>query len=388
MGFNLGLAAAAYQGVKAEQRRIADDEFRKAQRDYELASQEEHASRRGYRDNAAALGDAKVKAATGLLPGETANAQKRQGLEAATIDGQVRDQQYSESQRGTREQTATLKGQAGLMSAETDVEDAEDVRKWSPQKRKLNAQKINVAIAEGALEFDAVKSKVLGKTYAAATTGKVDEDGIIARLNSIADTSLFPALNGREVADIEIKGDVMEARDGRGQVITTFSLQEMKAAHDSMNQGETVTLADGTNMYRKNKDGTVTKLTDNKKSFNPNSGAVGRAGGSGAVLDRFAAALMDEAKAAGKPLSQAEAMRQASAALKVNPRGWAFKLLQNDFEYTSEKDPEKKRAMEDEAVGAMSRLGGGQTASAAEEPGLSAVSPATGAKIKGFIGLK
>lgn len=389
MGFNLGLAAAAYQGVKAEERRLRDDAFTKAQQDYNTARMDEYASRRDQRDNAASLADEEVTAQRGLLDKRTAatSAQLEGELQAAplqararvgALNAQLADQGFAESQRGTREQTARLTNDAGLTSAQVGYDDAQDYAKWSPERRKIHAQELEDKFANGILNRNETRDKVLGTIYGSGQAGKTAEHDIVGRLNSISETSLFPELKGKTVAHVKVNGDNMDVLDAGGGTIASYPLATMKASYEKHNPGKVITMADGANAYKQNADGTFTKLTDNKKSFNPNSGGlVGRAGGASALQDRIAKSLMDEAATGGKPITQAEAYRRAAQTQKVNPAAWAQRALQNDLSYTMETDPTKRRQMEDEALGTAQRMAGTASGSRPSSPGLRDASPKT-----------
>ena len=393
MGFNLGLAAAAYQGGKAEQRRLRQDEYNQAQQDYEVARMAEQQSRRAQRDNAAGLEGERVTASRGLLGKQTQATEAQLDSDLTTIplraqanvgglNAQISNQEHSERTREAREKTADINTATGLVNAQTAQDDANDTRLWGPVKRKENALKIEAAIAQMPIKRAEFQDGVLAGLYKLSTDGKADKGQVLANVNAIAESSLFPELNGKVAADIKLDAGNMRIVDTKGKVIAVIPVDRMKAAHAKSAEGKIMSVADGTNLYRIAPDGSgATALTNNTKTFNPN-GRGGAGGGGGAVVDRWATALQEDAKAKGKTLSRADALRQANLEIKADPAKAAQKMLAPNFEYQMEQDPEKRQSMENEALGAVLRMSAGAKGAA---PGLSTVSPKSQAIIDQFL---
>jgi hypothetical protein len=417
MGFNLGLAAAAYQGAKAEERRMRDDAFTQAQHDYAVANMDEQKSRRTYRDNAAALSDAKVQQESGLLgkQGQVANATldgqiqnipKQADVAGLQLDGQltnvplqtqattgtlnsqIADQGLAESLRPKKAEAATLTADTAVKTAQTANDDATDVRTWSPIKRQQNADKIDFEIANRPEVQSQYQDKVLAGIYAADQTGKVDEHAIVDRLNAVADSKLFPELHGKQVQHVAVVGDQMVLRDATGNDITSFPVARMKAAHDRLNPGSVLTMGDGVNAYKKNPDGSLTKLTDNKKTVATGAGLGGAARSS--KEERLAAQIQAEyaadPKNGGKKLSTADALAQ----IRSDPVKWAMQLDKADERLKYEKDPAKRAAIQNEnrrSVGAPPIGGANTVANPVAPSGLDSVSPQSQAKINAVLGL-
>ena len=159
--------------------------------------------------------------------------------------------------------------------------------------------------------------------------------------------------------------------------------QRMRAAYEKKNPGKVMSVGDGTNLYSVPASGkSAVKLTDNAKSFNPNTGlgSSGR-GGKRTEKQEFALALQKEAEAQGKPINDAEAMRRAARELKNNPAGVATRILGNNILYATESDPDKRRTMEDQALGMAMRMARESAGGQADSPGLGSLPPATASKI-------
>lgn len=400
MGFNLGLAAAAYQGVKAEQRRLRDDEFTKAQNDYALARLEEHASRRKYRDNEAAGADEAVTAQRGLLPQKTKVEELRLDAQEqsiplqteATVGGlqsTIKDQKFSEGQRNVREETAAMQGQTGLVAAQNAKDDADDVRAWGPVRRLENSLKIEHAIAQQPQRREEFQDDILAGIFEAGDGKGMEEKAIIHRINGTTGSRLFPELYGKTVGDIKLSEGNAELYDDKGKLLMSVPQQRMKAAYEKKNPGKVQTVADGTNLYSVSANGkAATPLTNNKKSFNPNAGLSGAGGRAAAAtqLEKFAADLVAEAKAKGKTLSMADAKRNALAEMKADPAKLAGRILQANILFQTETDPDKQAAMRAQALETAMGLSAA-AAGRAEAPasGLSAASPKTQALVGEFL---
>lgn len=414
MGFNLGLAAAAYQGVKAEERRLRNDAFTQAQNDYAVANMDEQRSRRQYRDNAAALEDAKVQQAAGLLDkqgqvqdatldGQIQNIPKQAAVQGATLDGQlvnaplqaqattgalksqIADQGFAEDTRAKRQEIARIGLETGVLNAQTANEDAQDVRNWSPVKRQQNADKINFEIANRPEVQSQYQDKVLAGVFGADQTGKVDEHAIVDRLNAVADSKLFPELHGKRIQHAAVEGDQFVLRDATGNQVASFPVARMKAAYDRNNPGSIMTMADGVNAYKKNPDGSLSKLTDNKKTVATGAGLGSAARSS--KEERLAAQIKAEFEAdpanKGKKMSTEEALSR----IRADPVKWAMQLDKADERLKYEKDPAKRLAIQNENRRAVGAAPIGGAAPAAATPGLSGVSPQSQAKINEVLGL-
>lgn len=384
MGFSLGLAASAYQGAKAEQRRMRDDDFVKAQHDYAMAQMDEQQGRRGYRDNAAALADAEVQSKQALMPQEAQ-------LRRAQLESAGRDQAHSESTRADREAT-------GLLDAKNKRTTAENIHAWDEQSHIDNAAKIDEAIAGNDIRRHEMRTKVFASLYQFGREGKGTERDIVARFNSLTRSQLIPELHGKTIASAKKEKGGVVLRDSGGNVIHTIADGQMEAAYakqrlEEANKNKVIKLSDGQQAYRTDSSGNLVPVAENVKTFNPNTGrggggkaAGGGKGGGGNVIDRMAAALKAEAKANGKEMNDAEAYRTASASLKANPGQWAMRDLQNNYSYQGA-DPAEKKRMEAASLESARGLAGHPAAKGAPSPELGAASAQSQGKVRSLLGL-
>lgn len=380
MGFNLGMAAAAYQGAMAEQRRLRDDEFTKAQHAYAVANMDEVQGRRGYRDNAAALADAEVSSARTLLP-------KRSAVAAGALDAQAADQELVGELRPTLTDTAKIKADTGLVQAKTAQSEADNVHAWDDARRESNGQRIDAMILEDESKAHDMRQNVYASLYQSGAQEKMPEHDLVARFNSVARSKLlFPELHGKTAAAIKrvkgADGDDLALYDADGAVLMKMPVAQLKAAHDkaSINTKSIIKLSDGQNAYRTNPDGTITPLTSNKKTLAPRAGLAAGAGvPRSSAQERLVASMQAEAKAAGQSLSTADAL----AKMKADPQKWAVQLDKADERLKFESDPAKRLEIQNEnrrAVGAPQLGPAGTT-----NPGLSTLSPASQAAINAAL---
>ncbi|MEJ7745343.1 MAG: hypothetical protein WKF61_01020 [Luteimonas sp.] len=375
MGFDLGMAAVAYQGAKAEQRRTRDDDFRKAQNDYAVANMDEQQGRRGYRDNAAQLADAEVASRTELLPQET-SARK------AALDAESRDRQFAEDTRGDREETTRL----GLKTAKAKAKEA---HAWSEEEHAANGQKIDEAIIGNEEKAHQLRQGVLASLYQFGAKGGGQERDIVGRLNAVTRSKLFPDLHGKTIGSAKKVGGNMELRDPAGELIQSIPFQQMKAAYEGRGTPakNVVKLSDGQEAYSM-VDGKMVPIASNRKDFNPNSGggrgsgSGGRGRGSGGAAggskeERIMAAMIAEAKGRGVELGPTEAYRM----LQSNPSKAYAQALRADPRLQYESNQEKRSEIE---AGHRNSLG---ITPPPQKPGLSAPAAKSNTTVNKFLGL-
>lgn len=381
MGFDLGLAASAYQGAMAERRRINEDAFIEAQRDYQRANMDEQTSRRGYRDNAAGLADDQVQASRSILPHQTENT--RRGLDLAGSELDRRQEQLPVTQATANDadeiarqdvagrlERAPLANQAALSSAKSNVLKADDVHAWDEARHTSNAGRIDEEIAGDELKAQSMRDKVYASIYASGSSGNIPEKDIVARFNSVARAkTLFPDLSGKTVSAIKRVGDNMELHDADGKVIKQVPIAQMKAAYDAQSgKGDVVKVANGENLYSV-RGGKVQALTDNKKTYAPQGGDA---------MSRHIDALMKE----DSDLSYADALRKVK---ETDPTKLANQLMAHDFRIQTAATPEERQKYINEN---RATVGLGPLVPGGGKPGLDAVDDATRAKINKAISLK
>jgi hypothetical protein len=375
MGFDLGMAALAYKGAQEEAKRLRDEEFLQAQRDYLRANWEADASLRDQRTANARktlnLQGLQTDGAIELQPGETELALTRQRTAQSAADNAATIQPVLN-------QTASEQADTGLVNAKTAGVKATTGRMAADAEHEGMAQKIEAAVAAGQADADAIRDNMFGHLYGEHPDG--DFSSSVRRLQFAADKMplTFPELAGKQIGSAKGETDadgnkMLVIRDKSGKVLMRQPASAMATAYNRM--GKVMTLSDGQNLYQVN-GGRATPLTSNKKTVGAGSrGGVGGKG-LGGVQGDLVRMLQEDAKARGKPVpSVDEALRMIHA----NPEAMATRLSANDWRLPAAKtDEERMRYInQNRAAVGLPPLA---------SPGLSGLDPKTQSIIKSVIG--
>lgn len=374
MGFDLGLAAQAYRGVQDEQKRLRDEQFLQANRDYQLANMNAEASLRDQRVANARktldLQGLQTDSSIGLQPGEARLARTRQGTEQIAAEG-------AQTIQPTLNATAKQKAETGLVDAGTARVRSETDRKGAIAEHEDKARLIEHAVATGQADTEAIRDSMFGHLYGEHPDG--DFSGSVKRLQFAADKMplTFSELAGQTIGSAKSETDangnkMLVVRNKKGQVLMSRSAAQMASAYAG--QGKTQVLKDGDSLVQIN-GGRVTPMAENTKDFAlGRGGAAGR--GPGGVKGELIKMMMDDAKAQGKTMTVEEAWH----AIQANPERAAGRMAELDYRLLDPKTTaaERMRIMNEHRA----EFGLGPTAGSA--PG--AVDPAVQAQINAAIG--